>query len=95
MWTMRSCGRTRVGLVRCPAGRLHVPEVSAASSIEEVIGAGGHPVMLDVRAPRHLAYVDLERYATLLIGPESGWARAGQVQATLGPRNLRANAVRS
>src|SRR5207244_6208456 len=55
------------------AGRLRVPEVSAASSVEAVIGAVATPVLLSREAPRRLAEVGEPRDVTLLIGPEGGW----------------------
>jgi 16S rRNA (uracil1498-N3)-methyltransferase len=77
------------------AGRLHVPEVSAASSLEAVIGAAENPVMLDRDAPERLAGTQLKGDMTLLIGPEGGWTdrerELAEHQATLGPRNMRAD----
>jgi 16S rRNA (uracil1498-N3)-methyltransferase len=77
------------------AGRLHVPEVSAASSLDAVIGAAENPVMLDRDAPERLADVALKGDVTLLIGPEGGWTdrekELAEHQATLGPRNMRAD----
>ena len=77
------------------AGRLRVPEVSAASSVEAVIGAVATPVLLSREAPRRLAEVSEPRDVTLLIGPEGGWTERelelATETATLGPRNLRAD----
>ena len=77
------------------AGRLRVPEVSAASSVEAVIGAVATPVLLSREAPRRLAEVSEARDVTLLIGPEGGWTERelelATETATLGPRNLRAD----
>jgi len=77
------------------AGRLRVPEVSAASSVEAVIGAVATPVLLSREAPRRLAEVSEPRDVTLLIGPEGGWTKRelelATETATLGPRNLRAD----
>jgi len=77
------------------AGRLRVPEVSAASSVEAVIGAVKTPVLLSREAPRRLAEVSEPRDVTLLIGPEGGWTERelelATETATLGPRNLRAD----
>jgi 16S rRNA (uracil1498-N3)-methyltransferase len=77
------------------AGRLHVPEVSAASSLDAVIGAAENPVMLHRDAPERLADVPLKGDMTLLIGPEGGWTdrelELAELQATLGPRNMRAD----
>jgi len=77
------------------AGRLRVPEVSAASSVEAVIGAVATPVLLSREALRRLAEVSEPRDVTLLIGPEGGWTERelelATETATLGPRNLRAD----
>jgi 16S rRNA (uracil1498-N3)-methyltransferase len=77
------------------AGRLHVPEVSAASSLDAVIGTAENPVMLDRDAPERLADVALKGDVTLLIGPEGGWTdrerELADLKATLGPRNMRAD----
>ncbi len=75
------------------AGRLRVPEVSAATSLDAVIAAFDFPVMLVRDAPRRLADLTEPRDLTLLIGPEGGWterelALVGET-AKLGPRNLR------
>jgi len=77
------------------AGRLRVPEVSAASSVEAVIGAVATPLLLSREAPRRLAEVSEPRDVTLLIGPEGGWTERelelATETATLGPRSLRAD----
>jgi len=77
------------------AGRLRVPEVSAASSVEAVIGAVATPVLLSREALRRLAEVSEPRDVTLLIGPEGGWTERelelATETATLGPRSLRAD----
>jgi 16S rRNA (uracil1498-N3)-methyltransferase len=76
------------------AGRLHVPEVSVATSTDAVIGAVEQTVMLARDAPRRLASMTAPGDLTLLVGPEGGWTEREQnlapLQATLGPRNLRA-----
>ena len=80
------------------AGRLVVPEVSGPVGLHELASQGVF-VLLDRAAPRRLAEVAAGSGpgpATLAIGPEGGWApgeleRAGQVIASLGPRNLRAD----
>ena len=77
------------------AGRLRVPEVSAASSVEAVIGAVDTAVLLSRASPRRLAEMTEPRDVTLLIGPEGGWTEreldlATEI-ATLGLRNLRAD----
>ena len=77
------------------AGRLRVPEVAAATSLEAVLGGFDAPLMLERDAPRRLAEVAEPRDSTLLIGPEGGWTERelglGAESATLGPRNLRAD----
>jgi len=76
------------------AGRLRVPEVSAASSVEAAIGAVDTAVLLSREAPRRLADVIEPRDLMLVIGPEGGWTESelelATESATLGPRNLRA-----
>ena len=77
------------------AGRLAVPEVRGPALLEEVIGVNENPVMLLRSAPTPLADMPEPRNLTLLVGPEGGWserevALVGR-QATLGPRNLRAD----
>ena len=77
------------------AARLAVPEVLGPSSIEDVIDLSEHPVMLARSAPVRLADLHVPQHLTLLVGPEGGWserelALVGR-QATLGPRNLRAD----
>jgi len=75
------------------AGRLRVPEVSAATSLDAVIAAFDFPVMLVRDAPRRLADLTEPRDLTLLIGPEGGWTERelalAEETAKLGPRNLR------
>jgi len=77
------------------ARRLRVPEVSAASSVEAVIGAVDTAVLLSRDSPRRLADMTEPRDFTLLIGPEGGWTERelelATETATLGPRNLRAD----
>ena len=76
------------------AGRLRVPEVSPATSLEAVIGTLESPVMLDRDAPRRLAELAEPRDIALVIGPEGGWTERelglAAVTASLGRRNLRA-----
>jgi 16S rRNA (uracil1498-N3)-methyltransferase len=76
------------------AGRLRIPAVAAAASLDEVIGAEEDSVMLVRDAPARLAAITAPNHLTLLIGPEGGWTERelglAAVKATLGPRNLRA-----
>jgi len=76
------------------AGRLRVPEVSAASSAEAAIGAEEFPVLLSRGSPQRLADVTSPRDLTLFVGPEGGWTdrelELAETTASLGPRNLRA-----
>jgi len=76
------------------AARLRVPEVSIASDVDAVIGSADAAVMLSRAAPRRLADVTEPRDVTLLIGPEGGWTERelalATEEASLGPRNLRA-----
>ena len=77
------------------AGRLAVPEVLGPSSLDDVVGLSENPVMLSRSAPILLADLPEPQNLTLLVGPEGGWSERElamvQVQATLGPRNLRAD----
>lgn len=72
------------------AGRLHVPEVAGPSPLDEVIDENA--VML-VRGADNT--IPSSGDITLLIGPEGGWSERElamvPAQATLGPRNLRAD----
>ena len=77
------------------AGRLRVPEVSAASSTDAAIGAEDYAVLLVRDSPQRLADLATPRDLTLFIGPEGGWTERELTLATttasLGPRNLRAD----
>ncbi|HEY8952953.1 MAG TPA: RsmE family RNA methyltransferase [Candidatus Dormibacteraeota bacterium] len=77
------------------AGRLAVPEVLGPSSLEEAIARNENPVMLARSASTRLADLLEPQNLTLLIGPEGGWSERELAivprQATLGPRNLRAD----
>jgi 16S rRNA (uracil1498-N3)-methyltransferase len=77
------------------AGRLRVPEVTAAASLDAVISSSEHPVMLVRDAAQRLAEMPRPRDVTLLVGPEGGWSDRelglARVKAGLGPRNLRAD----
>lgn len=76
------------------AGRLRIPAVSAAASLDAVIVAEEDSVMLVRDAPKRLAAITTPNHLTLLIGPEGGWSdrelRLARRKASLGPRNLRA-----
>ncbi len=77
------------------AGRLRIPDVDALSSLEDVLKASDHAVMLARDAPQALAKLTSPRDLTLLVGPEGGWSEhelaAVPLKAGLGPRNLRAD----
>ena len=77
------------------AGRLRVPEVSAASSAGAALGAEEFPVLLSRDSPQRLAELTSPRDLTLFIGPEGGWTeremKLAETTASLGPRNLRAD----
>ncbi len=77
------------------AGRLAVPEVLGPSSLEDVLKLHEGLVMLTRSARVSLADVTEPQNLTLLIGPEGGWSVRELAlvarQATLGPRNLRAD----
>ena len=77
------------------SGRLRVPDVVAATSLEEAIREAENPVMLVRGAQRRLDQVASQGEVTLLIGPEGGWTERELAlaprKATLGPRNLRAD----
>jgi 16S rRNA (uracil1498-N3)-methyltransferase len=77
------------------AGRLRIPEVAGLSSLDEVLEAAEHPVMLVRGAVVKLADLQQPRDITLLIGPEGGWTDRElalvPTKAGLGPRNLRAD----
>jgi 16S rRNA (uracil1498-N3)-methyltransferase len=77
------------------AGRLRVPEAVSLSSLQEVLGATEHPVLLARGVPQTLARLAAPRDVTLIVGPEGGWTdrelALAPVTASLGPRNLRAD----
>jgi 16S rRNA (uracil1498-N3)-methyltransferase len=77
------------------AGRLRIPEVDALPSLDAVLKASEHAVMLARDSQQALARLTAPRDLTLLVGPEGGWTErelaAVPVKATLGPRNLRAD----
>src|SRR5450756_2095204 len=77
------------------AGRLRIPEVDALPSLDAVLKASDHAVMLARESQQALATLTAPRDLTLLVGPEGGWTErelaAVPVKATVGPRNLRAD----
>ena len=77
------------------AGRLAAPEVWGPSSLEAVNDVSENLVMLARSAPTRLAEVREPQNLTLVVGPEGGWSERERAlvpqQATLGPRNLRAD----
>jgi 16S rRNA (uracil1498-N3)-methyltransferase len=77
------------------AGRLKVPQVEGPSTLDEVLSAGEHPVLLVRGAPIDLADLRKPRDLMLLVGPEGGWSERElalvATRAGLGPRNLRAD----
>jgi 16S rRNA (uracil1498-N3)-methyltransferase len=77
------------------AGRLRIPEVDALPSLDAVLKASDHAVMLARDSQQALARLTKPRDLTLLVGPEGGWTErelaAVPVKAALGPRNLRAD----
>jgi len=77
------------------AGRLHVPQVTHAASLDAVLARATHPVMLVRGAETLLSAVAEPRDLTLLVGPEGGWTDRElalvEPKADLGPRNLRAD----
>jgi 16S rRNA (uracil1498-N3)-methyltransferase len=77
------------------AGRLVVPAVAGPSSLEDLLAATRHQVMLERTAPQHLADVTEPADLTLLVGPEGGWTDRElalvTLKANLGARNLRAD----
>lgn len=77
------------------AGRLHVPEVTHVSTLDEVLAGAHDPVMLVRGAATRLSDVVEPRDLTLLVGPEGGWTERELAlvvrKADLGPRNLRAD----
>ena len=76
------------------AGRLRVPAVVGPSSLDTVVAEVENPVLLTRGVPLRLADLREPRDLTLLVGPEGGWTehetRLVPLQASLGPRNLRA-----
>lgn len=77
------------------AGRLLVPEVTQASSLDAVLAGARDPVMLVRGAEARLSAMVEPRDLTLLVGPEGGWTDRELAlvprKADLGPRNLRAD----
>lgn len=77
------------------AGRMVVPEVAGPSPLDEVVASNESPVMLSRTARARLSEMTEPQNLTLVIGPEGGWSERELAlvdrQATLGPRNLRAD----
>ncbi|HSP07978.1 MAG TPA: RsmE family RNA methyltransferase [Candidatus Dormibacteraeota bacterium] len=77
------------------AGRLYVPEVTHAPSLDAVLARSTDPVMLVRGAETPLSALAQPRELTLLVGPEGGWTDRElalvERKADLGPRNLRAD----
>jgi len=77
------------------AGRLHVPEVTHAVSLDAVLPGASEPVMLVRGAETPLSAAADHGDLTLLVGPEGGWTARElalvERKADLGPRNLRAD----
>jgi 16S rRNA (uracil1498-N3)-methyltransferase len=77
------------------ARRLRVPVVEGPSTLDEVLSAADHPVLLMRGSPVDLADLREPRDITLLVGPEGGWSDRELAlhtnRAGLGPRNLRAD----
>jgi len=77
------------------AGRLHVPDVTHAPSLDAVIAGAPDAVMLVRGAQSPMVEVREPRDLTLLVGPEGGWTERelslAKRKAGLGPRNLRAD----
>jgi 16S rRNA (uracil1498-N3)-methyltransferase len=77
------------------AGRLRIPAVAAAPSLDAVIAAEEDSLMLVRDAPNRLAAITAANHLTLLVGPEGGWTERelgiAPRKVTLGPRNLRAD----
>jgi 16S rRNA (uracil1498-N3)-methyltransferase len=77
------------------ATRLRVPDVENLPSLQAVLEASVHPVMLDRAASVRLANLTSPVDLTLVVGPEGGWSERelelARIHASLGPRNLRAD----
>jgi len=77
------------------AGRLRVPEIDALGSLDDVLKASEHPVLLVRGSSQTLAKIAEPRDLTLVVGPEGGWSDReldlATIKADLGPRNLRAD----
>jgi 16S rRNA (uracil1498-N3)-methyltransferase len=69
--------------------------VEGPSTLDEVLSASDHSVLLVRGAAVHLADLHEPRDLTLLVGPEGGWSDRELALVTnragLGPRNLRAD----
>ena len=77
------------------AGRVRVPVIAGPSPLAEVLREQPNPVMLVRGASTPLSVMPRDGDVTLLVGPEGGWTEREvgmvPVQASLGPRNLRAD----
>ncbi|TMD19961.1 MAG: 16S rRNA (uracil(1498)-N(3))-methyltransferase [Chloroflexi bacterium] len=77
------------------AGRVRVPVIAGPSPLAEVLREQPNPVMLVRGASTPLSAMPRDGDVTLLVGPEGGWTEREvgmvPVQASLGPRNLRAD----
>jgi 16S rRNA (uracil1498-N3)-methyltransferase len=77
------------------AGRLRVPVIAGPSPLADVMREQPNPVLLARGANTPLSAMPRDGEVTLLIGPEGGWTdrelAMTPVQASLGPRNLRAD----
>jgi 16S rRNA (uracil1498-N3)-methyltransferase len=77
------------------AGRLRVPVIAGPSPLAEVLREQKNPVMMSRGASAALSAMPRDDDVTLLIGPEGGWTEREvamvPIQASLGPRNLRAD----
>ncbi|MGA7910779.1 MAG: RsmE family RNA methyltransferase [Candidatus Dormiibacterota bacterium] len=77
------------------AGRLHVPEVTHAPSLDAALAGASDSVMLVRGEKTPLSALVEPRDLTLLVGPEGGWTDRElalvERKAGLGQRNLRAD----
>ena len=76
------------------AGRLVIPRLRGPMPFAQAWAEAESPHLLDPRAPKRLAALEVPADVTLFIGPEGGWSQAEVAIAcerrlSLGPRNLR------